>query len=214
MAPAVAYDSHPIMRLVIRICRENFTSFSGHDRLAVFNDIFQPQLLTMGFANGRIPYFDSLDSQWRDRIRTQRNIDRWETILKDPGEMTAEELWAYIWLYDLVRLTADRLGLGDPSTELVKWEGVDFIPQFNIDNEVWDEMMEIRRSSEQTVIHSRSSTGPFIGFRVELPGEWAGVDGYFNVAKPDVPEMESEDEDDESDDEEDSEEDEDSGDDE
>ncbi|PPJ51982.1 hypothetical protein CBER1_10696 [Cercospora berteroae] len=202
MAPTVAYDSHPIMRLVIRICRENFSSFSGHDRLAVFNEIFQPQLLAMGFANGQIPYFDSLDSQWRDRIRTQRNIDRWETILKDPESMTAEELWAYIWLYDLVRLTADRLGLGEPSTELVKWEGVDFVPQFEIEEEVWQEMMEIRRSNEQT------------SKRVDLPGEWAGVDGYFNVARPDVPESESEDEDEESDEDQDSEDDEDSGDDE
>ncbi|GIZ45786.1 hypothetical protein CKM354_000893900 [Cercospora kikuchii] len=213
MPPTVAYDSHPIMRLIIRICRENFDGLTGHQRLAIFNDIFQPQLLAMGFTNGQIPYFDSLDSQWRDRLRTARNRERWTTFLQDPEEMTAEELWAYIWLYEVVRLTADRLGCGEPSTELVKWEGVDFIPQFNIENEVWDEMIEIRAGSEQTVVNARSSSGSSIGFRIDLPGEWAGVDGHFIVARPVDPGSESEDEDEESEGEE-SDEDEDSGDDE
>ncbi|KAF2215077.1 hypothetical protein CERZMDRAFT_94500 [Cercospora zeae-maydis SCOH1-5] len=183
MAPTVPYDSHPIMRLVIRITREHFDELAGRDRLAIFNAIFREQLRAAGFVDGGIPSYDTLDSQWRDRSRTERTIAKWEPLLKRPESMTAEELWAYIWLYDVVRLVAEGLGIRGPSTKLLEWQGPDFVLQFNVDNDVWREMMEIREESEQ-VLTDRSDGTRFIGLTIDLPDEWAGVAGHFTVARP------------------------------
>ncbi|KAM3416596.1 hypothetical protein BST61_g8187 [Cercospora zeina] len=181
--PTIPWDENPLMRLFCRILRENFSEINGRGRGRIFNAVFESDLEAAGFPNNEVAYFDTIDSQWRERHKHQRNIDRWTPVMKDLEDMTAEEAWAYLWLYELIRIIAEDKNLAGPNEKLWEWENGEPTVLFEMKDDVREEMVKVRQLSKQQVKICKDGSHDR-RLRIDLPDHWAGAQEYFVLDKP------------------------------
>ncbi|KAF2215078.1 hypothetical protein CERZMDRAFT_94501 [Cercospora zeae-maydis SCOH1-5] len=182
-APTINWDENPLMRLLTRVLRENFENINGRGRGIIFNAVFEYELQISGFPNNVVPYFDTVDSQWRERERSQHNIEKWKPIMKNLEDFMAEEAWAYLWLYELTRIIAEDKHLPGPSNKLWEWENGEYAVLFEMRDDVKEEMVKIRQPIKQQVKICKDGSHD-VRLKIDLPDHWAGTWGFFVVDKP------------------------------
>lgn len=165
MPAQVPYKIYPIMRVAHRILKTHWPDQSDSDHVAIFSDLFEAQLRDSALQGP--PKVSMFTRRWGDRYK----VNAWKSALEDARDMIDKEFLASVWLYDLVKGTAKKLGM-EGATEPFYSDDEDN-REFELDSEEEDRI----EKAVNTFISKSGGVqirGDLLGVDIPLPTIWAG----------------------------------------